>query len=689
VNGESRGRLQSITRVINILLPTAIFLLNLSGWLNVIRQNNALETSAILAYQHTQTQIVKSIATSANFYINDTLALTPNTSMQLLKDEVYQRYILPVHLLDRGVAWVFTPDRVIFAPNFNIPEVYRNQNSAQVLAELKKSSAADINTTLNAITQGTQGTGKLVWSPERGLEIAAWEPFAVGQEIWVAGMSTPLSEILDSIGEAKQAQSSSILMLAVSLASMGLVMAWSVQFVGRQRLDQTLQRTNRDLELRVKQRTGELIRVNEALQKEINGHEDDERELTRVNKALQQEIIERAQAETQLTYQLKRQEALRKMDTMIASGGDLSIPLHYLLEQTCNLLEVDATDILILDPVSMRLEVYDSVGFNHNLHLHHSFRMGDSWAGEAAYSRTSLIIPNIFEDKHGWTLPPYWVEEGFQAYFGVPLKVKGDIKGVLELFHRSPINPSREWINYMDTLAGQAAIAIDSSELFERLQQSNASLVVAYDATLEGWSQAVEMHDKETGAHGRRLADKTVVLARKMGVSSDQLVHISRGALLHDIGKMGVPDYIIMKPGTLNLDETNIMRQHPVKGYKMLARINYLRPAIDIPYCHHERWDGSGYPRGLKGEDIPLSARIFMVVDVWDALTNDRYYRAAWSPEKTLAYIMEKSGTLFDPEVVEYFIDLPDIKPFLTNLSDLPEQPVGGIPSSQVEGGIH
>lgn len=668
---DSRGRLISISRTINILLPAAILLLNISGWFIIVRQNDTLQTAAISAYQQTQVEIVRSIAKSAEFYINDTLVSTPGISKPDLEDEVYRRYVLPVRLLNSGIAWIFTPDQVIFAPGYDIPENYRSQGASTVIDDLRQNGAQNFGATATSILSGGQGTGWIIWSTKRGEEIAAWAPFSVGQDIWVAGMSTPLSEILTSIGESRQVQTSTVLMLTVSLASFALLTAWGIQYVGRQRLDMELQKTTRDLEERVKERTGELLRVNRALQQEIDDKEDAETKLTSVNQELQQEIIERGYVETQLHYQLKRQEALRKMDTMIAAGGDLSIPLHYLLEKTCELLEIDASEILILDPISMRLEYYDSQGFNHNQHQYQSIRIGDSWAGEAAYTRTVMIIPNLFEDKHGWTLPPYWVEEGFQSYFAIPLKVKSDIKGVFELFNRLPINPSRDWINFMETLAGQAGIAINSNELFEQLQQSNASLEVAYDATLEGWSQAVEMHDQQTGAHGRRLADTTVKLARMMGVSKDQLVHLRRGALLHDIGKMGVPQTIITKKGSLNPDEMLIMRRHPEFAYKMLAKINYLRPAIDIPWCHHERWDGSGYPRGLKGEIIPQSARIFMVVDVWDALTNLRHYRPAWSKENALEYIKNESGVLFDPDVVENFLKL-------VNEENMIENPVDG-----------
>jgi HD-GYP domain-containing protein (c-di-GMP phosphodiesterase class II) len=152
------------------------------------------------------------------------------------------------------------------------------------------------------------------------------------------------------------------------------------------------------------------------------------------------------------------------------------------------------------------------------------------------------------------------------------------------------------------------------------------------------------------------VTEITLKLARLMNMSDGQLVQIRRGTLLHDIGKMGVPDHILLKPSSLTDDEWKVMRQHPELAYNWLAPITYLRQALEIPYCHHEKWDGTGYPRGLKGEGIPISARIFAVVDVWDALTSDRPYRAGWSREKTIEYIREQSGKHFDPKIVDIFL---------------------------------
>lgn len=190
------------------------------------------------------------------------------------------------------------------------------------------------------------------------------------------------------------------------------------------------------------------------------------------------------------------------------------------------------------------------------------------------------------------------------------------------------------------------------------LLQTTMELQTAYDATLQGWSNALELREHETAGHSQRVVLITLELAGAMGISAQELVHVQRGALLHDIGKMGIPDSILLKPGPLSDDEWTIMRRHPVHAYHLLKNISFLAPAMDIPYSHHERWDGSGYPQGLKGSQIPLIARIFAVVDVWDALSHDRPYRRAWTKEAVFAYLQEQSGKQFDPQVVNKFLSL-------------------------------
>jgi len=195
-------------------------------------------------------------------------------------------------------------------------------------------------------------------------------------------------------------------------------------------------------------------------------------------------------------------------------------------------------------------------------------------------------------------------------------------------------------------------------KLNAELEQSNSQLVHTYDATLEGWSRALDLRDKGTEGHSVRVKALTLRLAGQLGFSGEDLVHIGRGALLHDIGKMGIPDSILLKAGPLTSEEMAIMRLHPEYAHEMLSPIKYLSPALEIPYCHHERWDGSGYPRCLKGKQIPLSVRIFSVVDVWDALRSERPYHEAWTAEKARDHIRSLSGTHFDPEVVAAFLKM-------------------------------
>jgi putative nucleotidyltransferase with HDIG domain len=238
----------------------------------------------------------------------------------------------------------------------------------------------------------------------------------------------------------------------------------------------------------------------------------------------------------------------------------------------------------------------------------------------------------------------------------VPLIVKGEVKGVLEVYRRVAFTPDAEWLEFLEAFAGQAAIAIDNAQLFENLQHANMDLNLAYDATIEGWSRAMDLRDHETEGHTLRVTDLTMDLARAMRISESQLTAIRHGALLHDIGKMGVPDAILLKEGNLTDEEWLVMRKHPELARNMLMPITYLNDALSIPYCHHEKWDGTGYPQGLKGDQIPLVARIFAVVDVWDALTNDRTYRKKWSKQKARQYIKEQSGKHFDPQVVDIFL---------------------------------
>jgi response regulator RpfG family c-di-GMP phosphodiesterase len=367
---------------------------------------------------------------------------------------------------------------------------------------------------------------------------------------------------------------------------------------------------------------------------------------------------EHARAREQIERQLQRLSALREIDTAITASSDLELSLGALISQVIAQLRVDAAAILLLRPGSRTMEFASGDGFRSGAIERAEVRLETSHAGRAASRRELVAIPDLRQQPDDPTLTPALEGEAFVSYYAVPLLAKGEVLGVLELFHRSPLCPDPDWLEFLQMLAGQSAIAIDNAALFQNLQQSNADLMVAYNATIEGWSRALDLRDKETEGHTRRVTEMTLTLAEAMGLPQSDLVHMRRGALLHDMGKLGVPDHILLKPEPLDEEEWAIMRRHPQYAYDLLEHIDFLRPALDIPLSHHEKWDGTGYPHGLRGEQIPLAARIFAVVDVWDALCSDRPYRPAWPREKVREHLQSIAGTHLDPRVVERFLAL-------------------------------
>ena len=354
-------------------------------------------------------------------------------------------------------------------------------------------------------------------------------------------------------------------------------------------------------------------------------------------------------------------QALHTIDMTINSSLDLEVTLGVLVRQLVSQLQVDAVAIFVLEPLSNMLTYQGGEGFRATRPFQERFRLGQGRAGRIALTRQPIYIADLREKEAAQSYTAALIdEEGFVSYYGAPLIAKGQVKGVLEVYHREVLRPTPQWMEFLNAVTAQAAIAMESATLFKNLERSNFDLLMAYNTTLEGWSRALELRDAETEGHSERVTEMTLRLARTMGISGEKLVHIRRGALLHDIGKMGIPDSILYKPGPLDDDEWEIMRKHPVYAYQLLSPIPYLRPALEIPYCHHERWLGQGYPRGLKGEQIPLAARIFAVVDVWDALSKDRPYRKAWPPEKVRRYIREQAGIQFDPKIVQVFLRMLD-----------------------------
>jgi HD-GYP domain-containing protein (c-di-GMP phosphodiesterase class II) len=368
--------------------------------------------------------------------------------------------------------------------------------------------------------------------------------------------------------------------------------------------------------------------------------------------------LENARLLAETRRHLQQMQALHTVDVTIAASLDLQFTFKVLLEQVATQLGVDAADLLLLSPHTHVLEYAAGRGFRTAALQHTRLRLGQGHAGRAALERRIIHIPDWAEEEPDFSRAPLLAGENFRAYYGVPLVAKGYVKGVLEIFHRTPLSPGPEWLTFLEMLAEQAAIAIDNHQLFDGLQRSNLELALAYDATIEGWSYALDLRDKETRDHTRRVTDMTMRLAQALGMGDAELVHVRRGALLHDIGKIGIPDDILLKAGPLTPEEWEIMRRHPVYAYDMLLPIAYLHPALDIPYCHHEKWEGTGYPRGLKSEQIPLAARIFAVVDVWDALRSDRPYRPAWPEAKVREHIRSQAGTHFDPEVAKVFLEI-------------------------------
>lgn len=371
-----------------------------------------------------------------------------------------------------------------------------------------------------------------------------------------------------------------------------------------------------------------------------------------------EDIHEHKQANERIEGQLSQLESLRAIDLAIRGTTDLRLTLKTVLDEIHNSLKVDVAAIMLHNAQTLTLDMAASFGFRTAGLENIRTRLGEGMLGKAALERRIMEYPNLARAAPS-DLSSFLTEvEKIQAFYVVPLIARGKLIGVFGVGHRSPLEPTPEWRNFLEALAGQAAMAIDSAHAFNELQRSSLSLALAYDTTIEGWSRALDLRDKETEGHTLRVTEMTMKLARAIGMSEDELVHVRRGALLHDIGKMGVPDAILLKPDKLTDEEWDIMRKHPSYAYELLTPIAFLRPALDIPYCHHEKWDGTGYPRGLKREQIPLAARLFAVIDVWDALRSDRPYRQGWSEEKVRDYIRSQSGVHFDPQVVPMFLDL-------------------------------
>ena len=347
-------------------------------------------------------------------------------------------------------------------------------------------------------------------------------------------------------------------------------------------------------------------------------------------------------------------EKLRQAATAVTSSLNLKEVLGLLLNTLKDVVPFDTASIIL--PEDDRVRIVATNGFPDEIQIvDTTYPANDLLFDRIIATRQSLIIEDVQLDSRFKKWP---ASDLIHGWMGVPMIARGQVIGFITLdsFTSGAFNPGDAEL--AQSFAHQASVAIENTRLFENLQKTNLELSQAYDTTLEGWGKALELRDKETQGHTLRVTNLTIKLARRMGCTLEQLVQIRRGVLVHDIGKMGVPDQILNKKGPLTKKEWDEMHKHPQHAFDLLYPIAYLRPALDVAYCHHERWDGTGYPRGLRDTQIPLAARIFAVVDVWDALLYERPYRKAWTRKRTIRHIQDQSGTHFDPQVVKIFLQM-------------------------------
>jgi HD-GYP domain-containing protein (c-di-GMP phosphodiesterase class II) len=351
-------------------------------------------------------------------------------------------------------------------------------------------------------------------------------------------------------------------------------------------------------------------------------------------------------------------QAIRSVERAITSSMDLNVTLNVFLDHVTRQLRADAASVLLMDVHGREMTVAASRGFRKNNRPQSRFRLDHSLASQAGVERKTVLLVGKKPGDPALENQPLMKEEGFAAYSATPLIAHGRVRGILEVFHRSAAEPASVRADLLESLALQAAIAINCAETFQNLQKTRSELSMACDSMIEGFSRAVDLRAREAEGHSLRVSELSLRTAEKMGVSPDQLPALRRGALLHDIGKIGIPDRILWKPEALSDEEWQLMRQHPKFAEQVLAPIEFLHSAMDIPKFHHERWDGGGYPHGLSGTDIPLPARIFSVIDVWDSLQARRPFRAPWNAADTADFLRQSSGGQFDPDVVRTFMQI-------------------------------
>lgn len=354
-----------------------------------------------------------------------------------------------------------------------------------------------------------------------------------------------------------------------------------------------------------------------------------------------------------ITDRIRREREQRAVVTVArslrAADGREQL-VHLVLEQILELLDAEGVALITPDTVTRELLIEAGTG-SWKRFVGERFPTGRGITSRVLVSGEAYVN-NDPSASSGFARPQ--ILETTSSVAAVPLVNDDEVLAAVWIgCNRRIENADVELLN---AIADMTASALRRISLHERIKSFNVELMEAYDSTLEGWARALELRDSDLEGHTRRVTDLAIRVGEALGLDHEALVQLRRGALLHDIGKMAIPDSILLKEEPLTNDEWRIMRRHPEFARDMLRNIRFLKQAVEIPYCHHERWDGSGYPRGLVGEDIPLTARIFAVVDVWDAVRSDRPYREAWPTDRAIRHLESNSGTLFDPKVVETFL---------------------------------
>lgn len=367
-------------------------------------------------------------------------------------------------------------------------------------------------------------------------------------------------------------------------------------------------------------------------------------------------VTGRKSQEQKLQIHLQRLKSLRAIDISVASSLDVRSALNLYLDQIIHQLHFDAAAIALIDPASYTLEYQSAKGFARHNPSGLRLRLGEGFGGRVVMENRPIMIAHIQQTHRKDRFLKVVQEEGFYSYYGIPLVARGEVKGVLEVLHRSTMHDDTETLDFMEIMAGQLSVAIDNLSMIQQLKRSVMETQMGLDQVLETWAQSIEDRMRKPKGSSLARALKAVDIGRSLGIAESQLIHVKRGALLSDLGMLSVGEDILFTSESLNEDHWALIHKHPEYARDILQQIPFLKDLMDIPLYHHERWDGEGYPYGLKGDRIPIAARIFKVIDVAEALSQPRPYRDAWSKQEIDAYLEEQSGKEFDPDIVSVML---------------------------------